>query len=157
MATHATFGAGCFWGVEATFQALNGVTKTAVGYMGGETDSPSYQNVCSGSTGHAEIVQIEFDPAIISYEKLLDTFWNSHNPTTLNRQDSDIGTQYRSVIFFHNEDQQQAATDSKNKLNQSDCFSSPIVTEIAPATTFHRAEEYHQQYLEKGGQSSCQL
>ncbi|VAX39093.1 Peptide-methionine (S)-S-oxide reductase MsrA [hydrothermal vent metagenome] len=157
MAALATFGAGCFWGVEATFRALNGVTETAVGYMGGKADSPSYQNVCTGSTGHAEIVQIEFDPAIISYEKLLDTFWNSHNPTTLNRQGPDIGTQYRSVIFFHNEDQQQTAIDSKNKLDQSDRFSNPVVTEIVPATTFHRAEEYHQQYLEKGGQSSCHL
>ncbi len=155
--TKATFGAGCFWGVEAAFRALEGVTETAVGYMGGETESPSHQAVCTGTTGHAEVVQVQFDSEIISYEALLKTFWECHNPTTLNRQGPDVGSQYRSVIFFHSEEQQQAATTSKEKLDQAGHFTSPVVTEISPATVFNRAEEYHQQYIEKGGQSSCHL
>ena len=155
--TTATFAAGCFWGVEAAFRALEGVTETAVGYMGGETESPTYQNVCSGTTGHAEVVQLEYDPEIISYDSLLKTFWECHNPTTLNQQGPDVGSQYRSAVFFHSEQQQQTATASKETLDQSGNFTSPVVTEITSASFFNRAEEYHQQYIEKGGQSSCHL
>ena len=153
----ATFGAGCFWGVEATFRQMAGVTSTAVGYEGGTFDNPSYKDVCRGNTGHAEVVQVEYDPSQVSYEELLEVFWSNHNPTTLNRQGPDIGTQYRSAIFVHDAEQESAARTSKEKLQNSGRFQRPIVTEIVPATTFYRAEEYHQQYLEKRGLASCHL
>jgi len=153
----ATFGAGCFWGVEASFRELKGVTATAVGYAGGALDSPSYQDVCTGYTGHAEVVEVEFDPSEISYERVLDVFWQSHDPTTLNRQGPDIGTQYRSAIFVHTPEQQTAAQQSKDALEQSGCFPRPIVTEVTPASTFYRAEEYHQRYLEKRGLAHCRI
>ena len=151
----ATFGAGCFWGVEATFRKLPGVVSTAVGYSGGTLKSPTYEDVCSGRTGHAEVVQVEFDPAQISYEQLLDVFWNNHNPTTLNRQGPDSGTQYRSAVFYHSPEQQAAAEAAKVRLQQSGAFQRPIVTEITPASEFYRAEEYHQRYLEKSGRTHC--
>ena len=151
----ATFGAGCFWGVEAAFRQLTGVKETAVGYMGGQLDQPTYEAVCTSNSGHAEIVQIEFDPRKISYETLLDQFWNLHDPTTLNRQGPDVGTQYRSAIYFHSPEQQATAVASREQAQSR--FPKPIVTEITPAETFWRAEEYHQQYLEKRGQSSCHL
>jgi len=151
----ATFGAGCFWGVELTFGKIDGVTATAVGYSGGTAPNPTYELVCTGQSGHAEVVQVEFDPSRVSYENLLDAFWNLHDPTTLNRQGPDIGTQYRSAIFFHNEAQETAARESVKKLQQSGRFSRDIVTEIAPAAQFYRAEEYHQKYLEKRGMGSC--
>ena len=153
----ATFGAGCFWGVEASFRELKGVTATAVGYAGGALDSPSYQDVCTGHTGHAEVVEVEFDPSEISYERVLDVFWQSHDPTTLNRQGPDIGTQYRSAIFVHTPEQQTAAQQSKDALEQSGRFSRPSVTEVTPASTFYRAEEYHQRYLEKRGLTHCRI
>jgi peptide-methionine (S)-S-oxide reductase len=153
----ATFGAGCFWGVEAKFRAVKGVTATAVGYEGGKTDNPSYRDVCSDTTGHAEVVEVDYDPAQVSYEQLLDLFWNSHDPTTLNRQGPDWGTQYRSVIFYHTPEQQAAALASKERVQASGRFRRPVVTAIEPAATFWRAEEYHQQYLEKRGGGSCHL
>lgn len=145
----ATFAAGCFWGVEEAFRVLDGVEDTAVGYMGGEIENPTYEMVCSGETGHAEVVDIEFDPARISYLQLLDKFFSKHNPTTLNRQGWDIGTQYRSAIFYYNEEQRLAAEQTKAALDRSGRFENPIVTEIVPATAFWRAEEYHQRYIEK--------
>jgi peptide-methionine (S)-S-oxide reductase len=151
----ATFGAGCFWGVEAAFRRVKGVVATAVGYAGGKLDKPTYEDVCTDRTGHAEVVQVEYDPSQVSYERLLDAFWESHDPTTLNRQGPDFGTQYRSVIFYHTPEQQAAAAASKEKLAASGKHRRPIVTEIAPAPTFWRAEEYHQRYLEKRGVSSC--
>ncbi len=151
----ATFGAGCFWGVEAAFRALDGVTSTAVGYLGGTLDNPSYKDVCTGRTGHAEVVQVEYDPTRTSYDELLEVFWSSHSPTTLNRQGWDIGTQYRSAIFFHNAEQEAAARASKTQ--NSGRWNKPIVTEITPASTFYIAEDYHQQYLEKRGQASCHI
>ena len=151
----ATFGAGCFWGVEARFRQVEGVTQTAVGFLGGTLENPTYRDVCSGSTGHAEVVQVEYDPAVVSYDQLLDVFWSCHDPTTLNRQGPDVGAQYRSAIFFHTPEQEAAARASKQSLEQSGRFSRPIVTEITPASTFYRAEEYHQQYLAKHGKSSC--
>ena len=158
MATEkATFGAGCFWGVEETFRKLKGVTSTAVGYAGGNKENPSYEDVCSDETGHAEVVQLEFDPAQISYDQLLDVFWSNHNPTTLNRQGPDVGTQYRSVIFYHSAEQKAAAEASKQKLAASGRFNRPIVTQIEPAPRFWPAEEYHQRYLEKRGQSHCAI
>ena len=156
MAT-ATFGAGCFWGVEEAFRQLEGVTGTAVGYMGGQTLNPTYKDVCTDRTGHAEVVQVEYDPERVSYDRLLDLFWENHDPTTLNRQGPDVGTQYRSAIFFHTPEQQAAAQASKARLEQSGRFRRPIVTEITSAGTFYRAEEYHQQYLAKRGMSSCHL
>jgi|SRR5579872_6126595 len=153
----ATFGAGCFWGVEAAFRQLPGVTDAAVGYLGGHKQNPTYQDVCSDETGHAEVVQVTFDPAKISYDKLLDLFWSVHNPTTLNRQGPDVGSQYRSAIFFHTPEQQKAAQASKERLQQSGKFPRPIVTEITPASTFWKAEEYHQRYLEKHGRTSCHI
>lgn len=153
----ATFGAGCFWGVEAAFRRLEGVKSTAVGYMGGKVANPTYEQVCTDTTGHAEVVQVEYDPAVLSYETLLDTFWQNHDPTQLNRQGPDFGKQYRSAIFYHSDAQQAAAAASKQKLDDSGRFSRPIVTEITPASEFWRAEEYHQQYLEKRGQSSCHI
>ncbi len=147
----ATFGAGCFWGVEATFRRAHGVTATAVGYEGGHLENPSYRDVCSGRTGHAEVVELDYDPEVISYAELLDIFWSCHDPTTRNRQGPDFGSQYRSAIFYHDPEQQTAARISQEKLEASGRHQSPIVTEIVPATTFYRAEEYHQQYLEKRG------
>jgi peptide-methionine (S)-S-oxide reductase len=151
----ATFAAGCFWGVEETFRQTKGVAATAVGYSGGILENPTYEDVCTDRTGHAEAVQVEYDPAQVSYEKLLDIFWNNHDPTTPNRQGPDVGTQYRSVIFYHDPDQQAAAVASKEKLEKSGKYRRPIVTAIVPATTFWRAEEYHQRYLEKRGMTSC--
>ena len=151
----ATFGAGCFWGVEETFRKLKGVTSTAVGYAGGTKENPTYEDVCSDETGHAEAVQVEFDPSQISYYDLLDVFWSNHNPTTLNRQGPDVGTQYRSVIFYHSPEQKAAA--EKSKIDMSSRFNRPIVTQIEPARKFWRAEEYHQRYLEKRGQSHCAI
>ena len=153
----ATFGAGCFWGVEAAFRKVSGVISTSVGYLGGSLKNPTYEDVCSGSTGHAEAVQVEYDPALVSYEDLLNVFWATHNPTTLNRQGPDIGTQYRSAIFFHDPQQQAAAIASKQKLQASGKHKNPIVTEITPATEFYAAENYHQQYLEKRGLAHCSI
>lgn len=156
MAT-ATFGAGCFWGVEEVFRKTPGVTETAVGYMGGTLERPSYEDVCTDRTGHAEVVQVEFDPAQVGYERLLEIFWQVHDPTTLNRQGPDVGRQYRSVVFTHDEEQRRVATDVKERLQAGGRFRRPIVTEIAPAATFWRAEEYHQKYVQKQGGSSCHL
>lgn len=153
----ATFAAGCFWGVEEAFRSLDGVLETAVGYMGGDVDNPTYQLVCSGETGHAEVVDLVFDPAAISYRQLLERFWRKHNPTTLNRQGWDIGTQYRSAIFYHSEQQRQEAEASRAAFDASDRYTDPVVTEIVPAGPFWRAEEYHQQYLLKQNRPSCQL
>jgi peptide-methionine (S)-S-oxide reductase len=151
----ATFGAGCFWGVEETFRHVDGVTDAAVGYAGGTLENPTYQDVCTGRTGHAEVVEVQYDPAKVSYERLLDVFWNNHNPTTLNRQGPDVGTQYRSVIFYHDDEQKAAATASRDQLQSSGRFPRPIVTQIEPAAPFYRAEEYHQQYLAKRGLRGC--
>jgi peptide-methionine (S)-S-oxide reductase len=153
----ATFGAGCFWGVEAQFRQIKGVTATAVGYTGGTLDKPTYEDVCSGRTGHAEAVEVDYDPERVSYEDLLEVFWNNHDPTTPNRQGPDVGTQYRSAIFFHSPEQEAAARASKEELTQSGRFRSAIVTQIVPAKTFWRAEEYHQQYLEKRGLAHCSI
>ncbi len=147
----ATFGAGCFWGVEAAFRQLSGVQSTSVGYLGGNFANPTYQDVCSGQTGHAEVVQVEYDPAQICYEDLLDLFWKVHDPTTSNRQGPDIGTQYRSAVFFHTPEQQAAAETSKTRLEASGRYPGPIVTEITPASEYYVAEDYHQQYFEKRG------
>ncbi|SVC99294.1 uncharacterized protein METZ01_LOCUS352148 [marine metagenome] len=151
----AIFGAGCFWGVELTFSKIEGVESTAVGYCGGSVPDPTYEIVCTGQSGHAEVVLVEFDPDKVSYNNLLDTFWSLHDPTTLNRQGPDIGTQYRSVIFFQDEDQAVVAKTSKKKLQESDRFKNDIVTEIVPAVKFYRAEEYHQKYLEARGLGNC--
>ena len=153
----ATFGAGCFWGVEAAFRQLAGVTRTAVGYLGGSLKNPSYKDVCTGSTGHAEVVQVEYGPAKVSFDDLLNVFWTNHDPTTLNRQGPDVGTQYRSAVFFHGPEQEAAARASKDSLQASGKFRRPIVTEITPASEFYRAEDYHQQYLEKRGLSHCHI
>ncbi|MBS3104797.1 peptide-methionine (S)-S-oxide reductase MsrA [Candidatus Woesearchaeota archaeon] len=149
----ATFAAGCFWGVEAAFRQIKGVKSTAVGYIGGHMENPSYEDVCTDETGHAEAVQVEFDPKIVPYEELLKVFWQNHDPTTLNRQGPDVGTQYRSVIFYHNEKQKQAAINSKEEQQKK--YKSKIVTEIAKAAKFYKAEEHHQQYLERRGLSTC--
>src|ERR687887_1601241 len=151
----ATFGAGCFWGVEAAFRQLEGVTRTRVGYTGGTLENPTYEDVCSHTTGHAEVVEVTYDPEQVSYERLLEVFWGKHDPTQLNRQGWDIGDQYRSVIFFHDEEQRAAAEGSKAELDASGRYRKPIVTVIEPAQTFFRAEEYHQQYLEKRGRATC--
>jgi len=153
----ATFGAGCFWGVEAAFRQVKGVLSTAVGYAGGHHANPTYEDVCSDETGHAEVVQVEFDPAQVSYDDLLNVFWENHDPTTLNRQGPDVGTQYRSVILYHNPAQKGAAEASKAALAKSGKFRRPIVTEIVAAPEFWRAEDYHQQYLEKRGLSHCRI
>jgi peptide-methionine (S)-S-oxide reductase len=153
----ATFGAGCFWGVEEEFRKIAGVKETAVGYSGGKTASPTYEDVCTDATGHAEVVEVDYDPNEASYETLLEVFWNGHNPTQLNRQGPDVGTQYRSVIFFHSPEQEAAARASKEKVEKSGRFPRPIVTEISPAQPFWRAEEYHQRYLEKRGLGSCHV
>ena len=147
----AIFGAGCFWGVEATFRKLPGVTSTAVGYAGGSLNDPSYEQVCTGTTGHAEVVEVEFDPAGVSYDELLSVFWDIHDPTTPDRQGPDIGSQYRSAIFFVGPEQESAAKASKEKAQSSGRFGGKIVTEIAAASDFHMAEDYHQQYIEKQG------
>jgi len=153
----ATFAAGCFWGVEHAFRQIDGVTATAVGYSGGTYPNPTYQDVCSGQTGHAEAVQVDYDPAIVSYETLLDAFWTLHDPTQVNRQGPDIGTQYRSAIFFHDAAQQADAAASKERLDRSGRLRRPIATEIQPASDFYRAEDYHQQYFEKKGMVGCAL
>ncbi len=153
MTEKATFGAGCFWGVEVDFRNTPGVKDAAVGYMGGDVPNPTYEQVCSDRTGHAEVVQVEYDPAEVSYETLLRTFWDAHNPTQLNRQGPDVGRQYRSVIFFHTPEQQEQALASKAKVQAR--YTEPVVTEIEPAKDFWRAEEYHQQYLVKRGRASC--
>jgi peptide-methionine (S)-S-oxide reductase len=153
----ATFAAGCFWGVEATFRQLPGVTSTRVGYIGGKTDNPTYKEVCTDRTGHAEAVEVDYDPAKVSYDQLLDVFWENHDPTQLNRQGPDWGTQYRSAIFYHSPEQELAALASKDKLEKVRRYSKPIVTQIVPAVTFYEAEDYHQQYLEKRGLASCHI
>ena len=153
----ATFGAGCFWGVEATFRRLAGVQSTAVGYAGGKLDHPTYEDVCTDRTGHAEVVEVTFDPKVISYHDLLEVFWNNHNPTTLNRQGPDVGNQYRSAIFFHSPEQEVAARASMEALEKAHRYSKPIVTQIVPAVEFYPAEDYHQQYLEKRGLASCHI
>lgn len=155
--TQATFGAGCFWGVEAAFRQVPGVVETAVGYAGGAGENPTYEQVCTGTTGHAEVVQVEFDSEKVSYDALLDVFWACHDPTTLNRQGPDRGTQYRSAIFCDDDAQMAAARASKERLAQSGKHAREIVTTIEPAGPFYRAEDYHQQYLEKRGQASCRL
>jgi peptide-methionine (S)-S-oxide reductase len=157
MTKNATFGAGCFGGVEEAFRQVPGVVATAVGYAGGGLDRPTYQDVCSDTTGHAEVVQVEYDPDRVSYEALLDLFWQAHDPTTLNRQGPDVGTQYRSVIFTHDDDQRKLAEASRDRAQASGRFRRPIVTQIVPAPEFWRAEEYHQQYLARRGRSSCRL
>jgi peptide-methionine (S)-S-oxide reductase len=149
----ATFGAGCFWHVEDLFRKTKGVKSTKAGYTGGNLTNPTYEEVCTDKTGHAEAVEIEYDPDEISYEELLDVFWNNHDPTSLNRQGPDVGIQYRSSIFFHNETQKQTAQKLKEKLNSSGKFSKPIVTEIVPSPEFYNAEEYHQKYFQKHGLS----
>lgn len=153
----ATFGAGCFWGVEETFRTLPGVIETAVGYEGGTLANPTYEDVCTHTTGHAEVVQVTYDPKKISYEKLLEVFFDNHNPTTLNRQGPDVGDQYRSVIFYHSPEQQKTAQESKDALTKSGKFRDTIVTRIDPAQTFYRAEDYHQKYLMKRGETSCHI
>ena len=157
MTEKATFGAGCFWGVEANFREIDGVVDAVSGYEGGHTLNPTYKDVCTDRTGHAEVVQVEYDPARVSYEKLLDLFWNSHDPTQVNRQGPDTGTQYRTVIFFHTPEQEQAARASKSGLEASGRFRRPVATAIEPAQTFYRAEEYHQQYLAKRGLRHCHI
>lgn len=153
----ATFAAGCFWGVEEAFRHLPGVSSTTVGYIGGTTKDPSYKDVCTDRTGHAEAVEVEYDPEKISYLELLAAFWKSHDPTTMNRQGPDFGTQYRSAIFFHDAEQEKAARESKELLQKERVFKRPIVTQIVPAPVFYRAEDYHQQYLEKRGLRSCHI
>jgi peptide-methionine (S)-S-oxide reductase len=148
----ATFGAGCFWGVEAAFRQIDGVTRTRVGYSGGTFESPTYEDVCSHTTGHAEVVEVTYDPEHVSYDRLLDVFWGKHDPTQLNRQGWDIGDNYRSVVFFHDDEQRDAALRSKEREQAN--RSAPIVTQIEPAQTFWEAEDYHQQYLEKRGRAS---
>jgi peptide methionine sulfoxide reductase msrA/msrB len=151
----ATFGAGCFWGVEEAFRQVEGVTETAVGFMGGTLENPSYRDVCTGGTGHAEVLQLKFDPDRISYDKLLDLFFKLHDPTTMNRQGPDVGTQYRSVIFYHSPEQKAAARKKVKALEEAGVYKRPIVTEIVPASAFYRAEEYHQRYFQKRGMPSC--
>ena len=151
----AIFAAGCFWGVEETFRQVDGVISTTVGYIGGYLENPTYNDVCTGKTGHAEAVEIMYDSSQVSYDQLLDVFWNSHDPTTPNRQGPDVGTQYRSAIFFHGDEQQKTAKRSKESLQNSGKYCNEIVTEIKPASTFYKAEEYHQQYLQKHRTKQC--
>ena len=153
MEKKATFGAGCFWGVEAAFRQLDGVTKTEVGYEGGTLENPTYEDVCSHTTGHAEVVQVTYDPERISYEDLLQVFWHKHDPTQLNRQGWDVGDQYRSVVFFHDDEQREAA--ERSKTDEQANHARPVVTLVEPVQTFYVAEDYHQQYLEKRGRSTC--
>lgn len=157
MTATATFGAGCFWGVEETFRQVEGVEDAVSGYMGGHKDNPTYQEVCTDTTGHAEVVQVTYDPETVSYEHLLEIFWSNHNPTTKNRQGPDVGRQYRSAIFFHDDKQREVAETSLERQEASNRFPAPIVTEITKAQTFWRAEEYHQRYLERRGLSSCHI
>ena len=157
MSQSATFGAGCFWGVEQAFRQIPGVVDAACGYMGGRTENPTYEQVCSKQTGHAEVVQVEFDPQVVTFDQLLEAFWRMHDPTTLNRQGPDVGDQYRSAVFTHSDEQQAAAAASKESADASGRFSNSIVTQIVPAGTFWRAEEYHQQYFAKRGGGSCHL
>ncbi len=151
----ATFAAGCFWGVEEAFRKLNGVVNTTVGYAGSTMESPSYKDVCTGETGHAEAVLVEFDPSKVSYDKLLEVFWSIHDPTTLNRQGPDVGSQYRSAIFYHDDEQKASAVASRDELQSLGKYKRDIVTEITPAPAFYMAEDYHQQYLAKRGLASC--
>ena len=153
MEKKATFGAGCFWGVEAAFRQLEGVTSTRVGYSGGHTENPTYEDVCSHGTGHAEVVEVTYDPDRVSYDQLLDAFWAKHDPTQLNRQGWDIGDQYRSAIFVHDDEQQEAA--QRSKAEEQTRHRRPVVTQVEPAQTFYEAEDYHQQYLEKRGRATC--
>jgi peptide-methionine (S)-S-oxide reductase len=153
----ATFAAGCFWGIEAAFRKVHGVVETQVGFMGGHTDKPTYKQVCSSNTGHAEVVHLQYDSAQVSYEDLLQVFWAIHDPTTYHRQGPDIGSQYRSAIFYYNPEQKQAAERSAKKLEQSGTYPNKIVTEMVPASTFYPAEEYHQRYYEKNGLQACAL
>ncbi len=153
----ATFGAGCFWGVEVAFRQVPGVKDALVGYLGGTLANPTYKDVCTGRTGHAEVVQVQYDPMEVTYDRLLEVFWENHDPTTLNRQGPDVGTQYRSAIFYHTPEQKAAAEASKARLSTSGKFRKPIVTEITPASTFYPAEDYHQRYLEKRGLASCHI
>jgi peptide-methionine (S)-S-oxide reductase len=153
----ATFGAGCFWGVEVAFRQVRGVKDALVGYLGGTLANPTYKDVCTGRTGHAEVVQVEYDPDEVTYDRLLEVFWENHDPTTLNRQGPDVGTQYRSAVFYHTPAQKAAAEASKSRLEASGKFRKPIVTEITPASTFYPAEDYHQRYLEKRGLASCHI
>jgi len=156
MAEKATFGAGCFWGVESAFREVEGVVDAAAGYEGGHTVNPTYKDVCTNATGHAEVIEVDFDPSKVSYDTLLQVFWTSHDPTQVNRQGPDFGTQYRTVIFYHTPEQQQAMQ-SKEALEKSGRFSRPIATQIVPAGTFYRAEDYHQQYLAKRGLRHCHI
>ena len=151
----ATFGAGCFWGVEKIYAKIPGVASTTVGYMGGSTQNPTYQEVCANGTGHAEVVEVTYDPAKVSYEELLTTFWEWHDPTTMNRQGPDVGSQYRSVIFYEDDEQKKTAEHSKQVLEKAKVYARPIVTQIVPAAQFYRAEEYHQQYLQKNPGGYC--
>lgn len=158
MLQKAIFGAGCFWGVESLFRKVPGVTDVMVGYTGGELENPTYEDVCRSETGHAEAVEVTYDPEKVSYERLLEVFWNNHNPTTPNQQGPDRGSQYRSVIFYHNNEQKKLAENSKESLEKSGKWRNPIVTEITPAQTFYKAEEYHQRYFEKAGiEPTCHL
>ncbi|MEN3017305.1 MAG: peptide-methionine (S)-S-oxide reductase MsrA [Candidatus Methanosuratincola petrocarbonis] len=145
----ATFGMGCFWGAEHIFRKVSGMISTTVGYMGGSYENPTYRDVCTGRTGHAEVVQVLYDPDRVSYERLLEVFWESHDPTTLNRQGPDVGSQYRSVIFYHTPEQREVAVKMRSVLERSGRFARPIVTEILPAAKFYRAEEYHQKYFDR--------
>ena len=151
----ATFGAGCFWGVESLFRSVEGVLSATSGYSGGTKENPTYEDVCTGTTGHAEVVEVEFDSERVKYEDLLNDFWKNHDPTTLNRQGPDVGTQYRSAIFTHSPEQKRAALESKKQLDESNSYSNPVVTEITEASKFYRAEEYHQRYFEKHGIEYC--
>lgn len=151
----ASFAAGCFWGIESAFRQVKGVVDTSVGYMGGDKEDPTYQDVCTGRTGHAETVQVTYDPSQVSYEELLNVFWIIHDPTTLNRQGPDVGEQYRSVIFYYNPEQEAMARASREKLQKSGRYKRDVVTQIVPALKFYLAEDYHQQYLEKRGRKSC--
>ena len=153
----ATFGAGCFWGVEVAFRNVPGVQDAIVGYSGGQTESPTYKDVCSGRTGHAEAVEVEYDPSAVSYDDLLKVFWENHDPTQVNRQGPDVGEQYRSVIFFHTPEQQAAAIASKEALDKAGRHRKPIATQVVPAAPFYRAEDYHQRYLEKRGLATCRI
>jgi len=157
MIERATFAAGCFWGVEAAFRQVEGVISTEVGYIGGAVENPTYEQVCTGRTGHAEAVAVEYDSSRVSYGELLKVFWENHDPTTLNRQGPDIGAQYRSAIFFHTPEQEAAARASKETLQQSGKYKRPVITEITAAPKFYRAEDYHQQYFEKRGVSHCRV
>jgi peptide-methionine (S)-S-oxide reductase len=157
MTEKATFGAGCFWGVESAFREVDGVLDAAVGYEGGHTVNPTYKDVCTDATGHAEVIEVDFDPSKVSYDALLQVFWASHDPTQVNRQGPDFGTQYRTVIFYHTPEQQEAAMRSKEALEKSGRFSRPVATQIVPAQAFYRAEDYHQQYLAKRGLRHCHI